>query len=436
MKATNSKSQPNHGWTTALVGEEKTRPTKNFTLVAALLGLTLVLAPASTSAITGKIIAQLSATDSSPNSFFGAAIAISADGKTIAVAAPGADTNNGIGEEVYVYEKPAGGWTDMTQFARLYSLDCPVTGAAGASIAITPDGSTIVYQCNDIFGQAGDVGPINVFIRPASGWQDGRPPNATFSVPGTGASASLAIDPKGDTIATTSTTFDPNTTIWTCFLYLFEKGAGWANNMAPTQTVSRVGTCAIAGPVAITNDWVATTHTFGSLNLFRRSPIFGLLDAGSVNLDSDLVFMCCSVAMSESYIFASASGYLNGPNSALVSEVYVFSLPYDVIFPLAEVAQLFSPIKAYPPEVAASGRDVLFDVPGELPALFVEPFTGGWQTTSQPNLSLDVPTGFANVLYPPGSQYTLAITGTVVVSGDEWAGRFHEGAAYVYRLKR
>ena len=402
------------------------------TLTASLL---LLLAPAS--AISGKIIAQLSATDNGPNSFFGAAVAISADGKTIAVAAPGADVNNGIGEEVYIYEKPTGGWTNMTQVARLYSPNCPVTGAAGASIAITPDGSTIVYQCIDLLGALA-VGPINVFIRPASGWQDGRPPDANFYSPNGGGSAasSLAVGYKGDAITTTGSTYNPDTNISSWFLYLFDKPpGGWTNNMTPTQ-IESLGTVAAAydeaqaGPVAMNNDWVAATNPYsGTLYLFRRTPT-GLQGAGSITA-SGVGLAYFSLAINDSGIFA-GGGYYTDDDSMFFPDVFVFAYS-----PLTQVAQLVPPTtpsaSGSPAVVALSGKHLLAESYEEAPALFVEP-TGGWQTTSQPDLILNVPNG--NESYQPlPSANTLAIAVNVVVSGNEWADPTNSGAAYVYRLK-
>ena len=397
------------------------------TLTASLL---LLLAPAS--AISGKIVAKLSASDNGPNSYFGAAVAISADGKTIAVAAPGAEVNNGTGEEVYIYEKPAGGWSNMTQVARLYSSNCPFTRATLASMAITSDGSTIVYQCMGPPSMLA-VGPINVFIRPAGGWQDGRPPDANFHSPNGSYGSGLAVGPNGNTITTTGSTYDDETGKTNWYLYLFnEPAGGWTNNMTPTQTVRLATAVAqgIPGPVAMTKGWVATAIAFNStLYLFHHTAT-SLEAAGSVSPNSGAIF---SLAMNDSEIFVGGAYY---PDSFPVPAAFVFAVPKVVGDPPTEIAHLLPPFRIQSvAQVALSGKDLLVESLGHAPDLFVEPPTGGWQTTSHPNLTLDVPNGYDNDTFPFG-QNTLRIAGNVVVSGDEWGGTSNSGAAYVYELSQ
>jgi hypothetical protein len=99
-------------------------------------------------------LAELSGTDLQQYSFFSTSVAIS--GKTVVVGAPGYNNNgNYAPSALYVFEKPANGWTNMTQLAELTASDNGLNGL----VAI--DGDTIV---------AGGGGEAYVFVKPASGW--------------------------------------------------------------------------------------------------------------------------------------------------------------------------------------------------------------------------------------------------------------------------
>ena len=99
-------------------------------------------------------LAELSGTDLQQYSFFGTSVAVS--GKTVVVGTPGYNNNgNYAPSALYVFEKPASGWTNMTQLAELTASDNGLNGL----VAI--DGDTIV---------AGGGGEAYVFVKPASGW--------------------------------------------------------------------------------------------------------------------------------------------------------------------------------------------------------------------------------------------------------------------------
>jgi FG-GAP repeat len=99
-------------------------------------------------------LAELSGTDLQQYSFFGSSAAMS--GNTVVVGAPGYNNNgNYAPAALYVFQKPAGGWTNMTQIAELTASDNGLNGL----VAI--DGDTIV---------AGGSPAAYVFVKPAGGW--------------------------------------------------------------------------------------------------------------------------------------------------------------------------------------------------------------------------------------------------------------------------
>ena len=108
--------------------------------------------------------AELTASDGTTDDDFGRSVAI--DGNTVVVGAPFA--NNGSDLErgaAYVYVKPAGGWSNMTQTAKLTGSDSTYADSLGQSVGISAN--TIVA------GAPGENnGTAYVFVMPAGGWVD------------------------------------------------------------------------------------------------------------------------------------------------------------------------------------------------------------------------------------------------------------------------
>lgn len=114
--------------------------------------------------------AKLTASDGQAYDMFGQSAAIS--GSTVVVGANATDIGKKQNQgAAYVYEKPEGGWTDMTQTAKLTASDGAAYDDFGASVAIS---GTIVaagapyrhYLPNPNQSSA------YVFIKPAGGWAD------------------------------------------------------------------------------------------------------------------------------------------------------------------------------------------------------------------------------------------------------------------------
>ena len=99
----------------------------------------------------GTETAQLTASDRSSNDSFGQSVAV--DGDTVVV---GADKNGG--GAAYVFTKPAAGWADSTESARLTESDIDDGGRYGISVAV--DGDTVMVGSN---GQGDDEGAAYLY---------------------------------------------------------------------------------------------------------------------------------------------------------------------------------------------------------------------------------------------------------------------------------
>lgn len=110
--------------------------------------------------------AKLTASDGQAKDWMGWTSSIS--GNTVAVSVPNHDQYRG---EIDVFVEPSGGWKDMTQTARLEATDAKVDDDLGDSVAIS--GDTVVGGAPlTMIDKNPQEGAAYVFVRPASGWKD------------------------------------------------------------------------------------------------------------------------------------------------------------------------------------------------------------------------------------------------------------------------
>ena len=110
--------------------------------------------------------AKLMASDGDDFDEFGKSVAV--DGDTVVAGAP---NNDGYGS-AYVFIKPAAGWDDATQTAKLTpgATDDGAAGLAGTfGAAVAVDGDTVVVGAS---AYSGSQGRAYVFTKPSGGWED------------------------------------------------------------------------------------------------------------------------------------------------------------------------------------------------------------------------------------------------------------------------
>jgi len=93
--------------------------------------------------------------------YFGRSLSVS--GNTIVVGDSGYNSSGGA---VYVYVKPASGWTDMMETAKLTASDGILNDLLGNSVSIS--GTTIAAGAPQL--DSGTTGKAYVFVEPAQGW--------------------------------------------------------------------------------------------------------------------------------------------------------------------------------------------------------------------------------------------------------------------------
>ena len=111
--------------------------------------------------------AKLTASDGKTADVFGSSVAIS--GNTVVAGAPQI-TNGGSGA-AYVFVEPATGWVDMTQTAKLTASDAAPSDELGA---VALNGNTVIAgaPCKPFAGDVCGPGAAYVFVQPAGGWSD------------------------------------------------------------------------------------------------------------------------------------------------------------------------------------------------------------------------------------------------------------------------
>ena len=186
-------------------------------------------------------VAELTPSDGGPAVHFGSSVAI--DGEVIVVGEPWAKigSHNSQGA-LYVYVKPAGGWKDMTETAKLTASDGAVLDLLGVSVTIL--GDTIVGSAPfATIGSAGSAGAVYVFVKPRSGWKNmTQRAKLTASDPIFAAELGYGVSLSGTTVAAGARNY--GTSIPGAAYVFVEPHSGWKNM---TQTAKLTASQATNG---------------------------------------------------------------------------------------------------------------------------------------------------------------------------------------------
>jgi hypothetical protein len=113
-------------------------------------------------------LAELTASDGVSGNLLGISVGISGD--TVVAGAVNATVGSNQGQgAAYVFIKPATGWANMTESAKLTASDGQAGDGFGGSVSIR--GNTIVVGACSQSGICNGAGKVYVFIKPKSGWK-------------------------------------------------------------------------------------------------------------------------------------------------------------------------------------------------------------------------------------------------------------------------
>jgi hypothetical protein len=190
--------------------------------------------------------AVLSASDSQGCDDYG--ISVGASGNTVVVGASleGMFPPPSPGE-VYVFERPAGGWTNMTETAELNLFDGFPGDGVGGTVAI--GGNTVVSSMTDQEG----FPRILVFEKPAGGWKNGTQTATLLHA----LDGILAVNPQGTAVTANGDAAG--------IVKVYEEPAsGWQNTSTATYRFSTppsdfLGTGLALGSVTLAGGAAGTT---------------------------------------------------------------------------------------------------------------------------------------------------------------------------------
>ena len=224
--------------------------------------------------------AQLAASDGAAGDLNGISVAIS--GETVVV---GAHLNNISQGAAYVFVKPASGWSNMTQTAKLTVSDGAIDDQVGISVAISGD-VIAVSSLFDNVGPNADQGSASVFVKPGGGWSDMT--QTAKLTPADGATGDLfgrSVAVSGDIVVVWSL-FDqvgPNQFQGSAYVFV-KPGGGWSDMTQTTKLTASDGAAddtlglsvAISGYIVVVGayrDDHGATNNQGSAYVYDMAPV-------------------------------------------------------------------------------------------------------------------------------------------------------------------
>ena len=403
-------------------------------------------------------VAKLTESDGQQgNDIFGASVAM--DGDTVVVGDPEAGGIYKLYQgAAYVFVKPAGGWQNMTQTAKLTASDGLGSDDFGNWVAVRGDTIVVGAYCHALLKSGKCAGAVYVFVKPPAGWTDMTETaeltaSDDNSTTGFLLGKAVAIDGSGNTVfgGAPGAGLNGNGAI-----YVFTKPEnGWANMTQDAElttsdgaglgvggsTLSASGNTVASGapawPDSESNDcclgaaylWVKPVNGWTSTTETARL-------TSSDSQGSDLLGY--AVSINKNLLVAGAPGVtINGNYQQ--GAAYVFMEPAGgwkttSLFNAKLTAFNGQTKDGLGAAVAAEGGAIILGATGYnsfegATDLYLKP-TGGWKTTPNYNLRLTDPVGQTDAFFGA----SLALQGSVGV-----VGAYLErptGAAYIYRAHR
>jgi hypothetical protein len=411
-------------------------------------------------------LAELTASDGVNGDELGISVSIS--GNTVVAGAENATVGGNAAQgAAYVFVKPADGWSNMTQTAKLTASDGKAGDGFGGAIYIA--GNTIAVGACLQSGVCNGPGKVYVFLKPKSGWTTTSKFKAELTASdgasNDGFSNELAVSADGDTIAVGAAGATINGNVGQGAAYVFVKPtAGWKTATQTARLTESPGAAGeFAGEVSVSGDgstvfvgapgaavgantgqgvaylflrpargWKTTSKFAARLSAKDGAAYddFGYCQAGSTCISSDGTTVLAA-APQENF----ATGTPTGPGKA-----YVFMKPasgwkttsaFDAKLTASNGlnGDLFGWSAAITSNTAVVGAVAGNGGTGAA-YVFTEPKTG-WKTTSKFAAELLGAQGDPG----DGFGFTVSISGNTAVVGalnHPYSGSAGPGAAYVF----
>jgi hypothetical protein len=335
--------------------------------------------------------AKLTPSDGAASTGFGGAVAL--DDEAIVVGAPRSGTYQG---SVYVFSRPAGGWTDATETTRLTASDAGDYNYFGYAVALRDD-TLVVAAPFGLIGNIQGAGKVYVYTRGASGWG---------SVTET-AQLSPSHRANGDAFGTAMALSDDTLVIGAPNIYQEANGAVDVFTRPPGGWTSATETATLTASDGATGDYLG-----GGVAVDGDTIVAGAAD-DDIGANTDQGSAYVFVRPGGGWVNATQTAKLTASDGAahdsLGAAVAFAGDRIAVGAPFAEVDGL-----------QYTGAAYVFDKP-----------TTGWaDATETAKLTPRDVQGDSTGWYG----YALAMAGTTIVSGAPWSNPDASGNAYVYEL--
>jgi hypothetical protein len=387
-------------------------------------------------------LAELTPSVRVTNDWFGISIAVSGD--TVVVG--DFDSNIETYGAVYVYVKPASGWTNMTQVAKLTSSD----NGEGFGVSVAISGNTIVVgaaNTSNFAAPAAGPGAAYVFVKPAAGWTDASETAKLTASDGQNG------DAFGDSVAITGTTIavgaffapDSSGNSFAGKAYVFLRPTtGWSGNLnekakliaSDSQLLNYMG-ASIA-----TNGSTVVAGSYGHNNFQGTAYVFTEPAGGWATMTQTAELTASDGKGSADFGFSSSifgSTVVIGAPNAFSSKgaAYIFAEPTNGWQNSTQTAELrahnAAQFDGFGQSVGISGNSIVVGAPGTTVGanqgqgatyIFRKPPTG-WKNTSRAS-ELTASDGSAS----DSLGVSASVSGTTVVAGAPKSNA--PGEAYVF----
>ena len=141
-------------------------------------------------------VGYVKASNTAANDEFGTSVALSGDGNTLAVGAPGEDGSASNSGGVYVFTRSGGSWSQPG--SPIKATDAALGDRFGSAVALSNDGNTLAVGAP---GRNVDAGSAYVFVRSGISWTEEDNLTASNAEAGDGFGASVALSNDGNTLA-------------------------------------------------------------------------------------------------------------------------------------------------------------------------------------------------------------------------------------------
>ena len=172
-----------------------------------LTGSAYVFVGPSTGWANATETAKLTPSDGANFDDFGASVSV--EGDTVVVGADEDDDNGSNSGSAYVFVRPSTGWANATEAAKLTASDGAEGDVFGTSVSV--EGDTVVVGANEDDDNGSNSGSAYVFVRPATGWANAtEAAKLTASDGAEGDVFGTSVSVEGDTVVVGAYADDDN----------------------------------------------------------------------------------------------------------------------------------------------------------------------------------------------------------------------------------